>query len=152
MKKKYQILLPEWVLTVNQAFEILQNTAIVVENEKILQLLPADEVASLNCYAEAEIFNLSGHAVMPGLVNAHTHASMSLFRGLGSDLPLMEWLNQHIWPAETRWMDAQFIRDGLNLAAAEMISPGLPVLTICTFIRMLLLSRLRKSVFEPWSG
>ena len=61
---------------------------------------------------------------MPGLINAHTHASMSLFRGLGSDLPLMDWLNQHIWPAEGKWVNQQFIRDGVRLAAAEMIQSG----------------------------
>lgn len=124
MKKKYQILLPEWIITVNQAFEILQNTAIVIEQEKIFDLIPCDEVDSLDFYGDAEIFELGGHAVMPGLVNAHTHASMSLLRGLGSDLPLMEWLNQHIWPAESQWVDAGFIRDGVTLAAAEMIQSG----------------------------
>ncbi|MCP4430950.1 MAG: TRZ/ATZ family hydrolase [Gammaproteobacteria bacterium] len=124
MNRKYQILLPGWIITVNQAFEILQNTAIVIEQDRIIQLLPAEEIYSLSYYAEAEIFELATHVVMPGLVNAHTHASMSLFRGLGNDLPLMEWLNQHIWPAEGQWVNAQFIRDGLKLAAAEMIQSG----------------------------
>lgn len=124
MKKKYQILLPGWIISVNQAFEILENTAIVIEQDKITQLLPAEEISSLPCYAEAEVLDLSSHIVMPGLINAHTHASMSLFRGMGSDLPLMDWLNEHIWPAEGKWVNQQFIRDGLKLAAAEMIQSG----------------------------
>ena len=124
MKKKYQILLPGWIVTVNQAFEILQNTAIVVEQDRIIQLMPADEIYSLSFYAESEVFELPSHVVMPGLVNAHTHASMSLFRGMGNDLPLMDWLNQHIWPAERQWVNPQFMRDGLKLAAAEMIQSG----------------------------
>jgi 5-methylthioadenosine/S-adenosylhomocysteine deaminase len=124
MKKKYQILLPGWIITVNQAFEILDNTAIVIEQGKITQLLPAEEVSFLDFYAEAEVINLPSHVAMPGLINAHTHASMSLFRGLGSDLPLMDWLNQHIWPAEGKWVNQQFIRDGVRLAAAEMIQSG----------------------------
>ena len=124
MKKKYQILLPGWIITVNQAFEILENTAIVIEQDRIVQLLPAEEITSLEVYAEAEIVDLSSHVVMPGLINAHTHASMSLFRGMGSDLHLMDWLNEHIWPAEGKWVNQQFIRDGLKLAAAEMIQSG----------------------------
>ena len=58
------------------------------------------------------------------LVNSHTHASMSLFRGIGDDLPLMQWLQEHIWPAEAKWVDAEFIADGFELAAAEMIRSG----------------------------
>jgi 5-methylthioadenosine/S-adenosylhomocysteine deaminase len=64
------------------------------------------------------------HALIPGLVNAHTHAAMSLFRGLADDLPLMTWLQQHIWPAEARFGDRQFVREGTRLAAYEMLRGG----------------------------
>jgi 5-methylthioadenosine/S-adenosylhomocysteine deaminase len=61
---------------------------------------------------------------MPGLINTHTHAAMSLLRGIADDLPLMDWLNNHIWPAETKWVDRQFIQDGVKLCVAEMIRSG----------------------------
>ncbi|MDH4135063.1 MAG: TRZ/ATZ family hydrolase, partial [Gammaproteobacteria bacterium] len=60
----------------------------------------------------------------PGLVNAHTHAAMSLFRGLADDLPLMDWLQNHIWPAEGRWVSAEFVFEGTELAIAEMLKSG----------------------------
>ncbi len=67
---------------------------------------------------------LPQHAVLPGLVNTHTHVAMSLLKGLADDLPLMEWLQDHIWPAEARWADAAFVYDGAQLAIAEMIRSG----------------------------
>ncbi len=124
MKKKYQILLPDITLTVNAEFEILRDYAIVIEQDRIHRLLPAADIHELDYYHDADIIDLPNHIIMPGLVNTHTHASMSLFRGLANDLPLMDWLNNHIWPAEQKWVDADFIRDGFELAAAEMIRSG----------------------------
>jgi len=124
MKMNYQILLPEWIVTVNSGFEVLREFALVIADDKIHSILPTAEISDLPFYAQAEITTLANHVLMPGLVNAHTHASMSLFRGLADDLPLMEWLNNHIWPAEAQWVNPTFIRDGFELAAAEMISSG----------------------------
>ena len=64
------------------------------------------------------------HVLLPGLINTHTHAAMTLFRGLADDLPLMEWLHQHIWPAETNWVNTEFVHDGSQLAIAEMLRGG----------------------------
>jgi 5-methylthioadenosine/S-adenosylhomocysteine deaminase len=71
-----------------------------------------------------EYIELSGHVLMPGLVNAHTHAAMALFRGLADDMPLMTWLNEHVWPAEARWVHEEFVADGSRLAIAEMLRSG----------------------------
>ncbi len=60
----------------------------------------------------------------PGLVNAHGHAAMTLFRGLADDLPLMTWLQDHIWPAEAKWVGEAFVRDGTELAIAEQLKGG----------------------------
>ncbi|MBN0245624.1 amidohydrolase family protein, partial [Pseudomonas aeruginosa] len=68
-----------------------------------------------------EIRELPGMLLAPGLVNAHGHAAMSLFRGLADDLPLMTWLQEHIWPAEGQWVSEDFIRDGTELAIAEQV-------------------------------
>ncbi len=124
MSNAYQILLPQWVLTVNDGFECLQETAVVLEDNRIQALIGRDEIAGLDCYAEARVVELPNAVLMPGLVNAHTHASMSLFRGIADDLPLMEWLGDHIWPAEARWVDRQFVNDGLELTVCEMIRSG----------------------------
>lgn len=67
---------------------------------------------------------LDEHILLPGYINAHGHAAMSLFRGMADDLPLMRWLNEHIWPAESLWVNPQFVRDGTELAMAEMIQSG----------------------------
>ena len=67
---------------------------------------------------------LDRHALIPGLVNAHVHAPMVLFRGLADDLALMDWLEHDIWPAERRFVDPEFVRDGMRHAIAEMIAGG----------------------------
>ena len=71
-----------------------------------------------------EVLNLSGHIVLPGLINTHTHAPMSYLRGIADDLPLMTWLHDYIWPAEARWVHEEFVADGSRLAIAEMIRSG----------------------------
>lgn len=124
MQHRYQIIQADWTVTVNPDFEILRDFAVVVEDNRIHMLIANDEIAELPCYPEAEIIRLPGCALLPGLINSHTHASMSLFRGMADDLPLMEWLTEHIWPAESRWVDADFTADGFHLAAAEMIRSG----------------------------
>jgi len=124
MSRKYQVLVPKWLITVNQNFEVLTDYALVIENDHIACLLPLTEIAENEEYRQAEVVDLPDHVLMPGLVNAHTHASMSLFRGIANDLPLMDWLNNYIWPAENEWVDPQFIADGYRLAAAEMIRSG----------------------------
>ena len=71
-----------------------------------------------------EELDLKNHAIIPGLINSHTHAGMSLFRGLANDLPLMDWLNNYIWPAEKKWVSSEFVMDGTKLAIAEMLRSG----------------------------
>lgn len=71
-----------------------------------------------------ETINLDNHVLMPGWVNAHGHSAMSLFRGLADDLPLMTWLQEHIWPAESQHVDEDFVKQGSELAIAEMIQSG----------------------------
>ncbi len=75
-------------------------------------------------YAPRERIELAAHALIPGLVNAHTHNPMTLMRGLADDLPLMRWLQEHIWPAEAKAISPEFVRDGVELAIAEMLRGG----------------------------
>jgi 5-methylthioadenosine/S-adenosylhomocysteine deaminase len=101
----------------------LADHAVVVQDGRILDVLPAD--AAQARYAATKTLPLPGHALIPGLVNLHGHAAMSLLRGFADDLPLMDWLNGHIWPAEKKHVSEAFVRDGTLLAAAEMLSGGI---------------------------
>lgn len=101
---------------------VLEDHTLVVHEGKILDLLPSRQ--AVEKYQGMETHDLPRHMLIPGLVNSHTHAAMSLFRGLADDLPLMDWLNNHVWPAEQRWVDPRFVEDGTKLAAAEMLRGG----------------------------
>ena len=116
------LLLPRWVVTVDPGDRVLTDHAVAIRDGCIEAVLPAEEARRR--WPAAETVALPDHALMPGLVNAHTHAAMSLLRGLADDLPLMQWLQEHIWPAEGRWVDEQFVHDGSALAFAEMLRGG----------------------------
>ena len=111
-----------WVVPVEPHAMVLENHAVVVQDERIVALLPIADARL--AYAPRERVELSEHALIPGLVNSHTHNPMTLLRGLADDLPLMVWLQQHIWPAEAKVMGAEFVRDGVELAVAEMLRGG----------------------------
>jgi 5-methylthioadenosine/S-adenosylhomocysteine deaminase len=100
---------------------ILRNAALAITNGRIAGLGPADDLTRR--FAPAERLDLSGCLVLPGLVNTHTHAAMTLFRGLCDDAPLTAWLTQHIWPAEAK-LTAEAVRLGTRLACAEMLASG----------------------------
>lgn len=121
--KTLTIIKARWILTVNPQFELLQHAALVISGDKIQRIVPGDQLHPQEL-EQAEVFELDNHILMPGLINTHTHAAMSLMRGIADDLPLMEWLNQHIWPVESRWVDREFIEDGVRLAVAEMVRGG----------------------------
>ena len=109
-----------WVLTMDPGQPFLEHQSIAIDKGRIAAMGPRD---SLRVEA-AETIELPEHVLMPGLINAHGHAAMSLFRGLADDLPLMDWLQNHIWPAEARWVDEAFTLEGAQLAMAEMIRSG----------------------------
>lgn len=111
-----------WVVPVEPKGVVLEDHSIAVQNGHIIDILPISE-ASTKYQAEHRV-ERPGHALIPGLINAHTHAAMSLMRGLADDLPLMSWLNDHIWPAEGKWVSADYVRDGTRLAMAEMLRGG----------------------------
>jgi 5-methylthioadenosine/S-adenosylhomocysteine deaminase len=111
-----------WIIPVVPENRILNDCAIAVHQGYILAVLPQEEAAKR--YLADRVENLKDHIVMPGLINAHGHAAMTLLRGFADDQPLNDWLNNHIWPAEKQWVNEQFVRDGTELAIAEMIKSG----------------------------
>ena len=111
-----------WILPVEPA-GALAGHALVVDAGRVVALLPT--TAADAAYAPREHFVLPRHALIPGLVNAHTHAAMTLFRGIADDVPLSVWLEQHIWPREGRFAAPDFVFDGASLAGAEMLRGGI---------------------------
>src|SRR3990172_5006551 len=111
-----------WVIPVEPAGSVLDHHSAAVRNGEIAAILPTAEARQR--FHTGETVTLDNHALLPGFVNAHTHAAMTLFRGLADALPLMDWLQHHIWPAEAKWVGEEFVRAGTELAAAEMIKGG----------------------------
>ncbi|MEJ2307697.1 MAG: TRZ/ATZ family hydrolase [Gammaproteobacteria bacterium] len=111
-----------WVVPVSGDRRYLEHHSVVVKGGDIIDILPSGDAGER--YAAGKEHRLETHVLIPGLINTHTHTAMSLFRGLADDLPLMTWLNEHIWPAEQHWVGEQFIRDGTRLAIAEMLRGG----------------------------
>jgi 5-methylthioadenosine/S-adenosylhomocysteine deaminase len=111
-----------WTLPIEPAGVCLEHHAVAVDQGKIVDLLPAADAEAR--YLPRERVDLGEQVLMPGLVNAHTHAAMSLLRGYADDLPLERWLTERIWPAEAAHVSPDFVRDGTLLAAAEMVCGG----------------------------
>ncbi len=111
-----------WLVPVEPKGVVLKDHSIAIQDGHIIDILPSDE-AKEQYRAEHEM-ERPGHVLIPGLINTHAHAAMSLMRGLADDLPLMNWLNDHIWPAEGKWVSPDFVRDGTRLAMAEMLRGG----------------------------
>ncbi|MFM9913940.1 MAG: TRZ/ATZ family hydrolase [Methylophilaceae bacterium] len=116
------LIFPRWVVPVRPRGAVLEKHAVAVQNGSIVDVLPTSEAVSK--YGAERTVNLPEHVLMPGLINLHTHAAMSLMRGLADDLPLMRWLQEYIWPAEAAHVLADFVRDGSLLACAEMLRGG----------------------------
>ena len=122
IKQQTTLISARWIVPIEPENTVLEHHSIAISNGKIIDLLPTEN--AIKKYADAEIISKPDHIVTAGFINAHTHAAMSLYRGIADDLPLMEWLNEHIWPAEAKWVSPDFMRDGAELAIAEMLSSG----------------------------
>lgn len=112
-----------WIIPIEPANQVLENYSIAINRGRIVAISQQSENATL--FAPRDTVQLKNHIVIPGLINLHTHTAMTLLRGLADDLPLMEWLQKHIWPAETKHATPQFVYDGTLLACSEMIRGGI---------------------------
>ncbi|MGA7964383.1 MAG: TRZ/ATZ family hydrolase [Gammaproteobacteria bacterium] len=110
-----------WIAPVDPP-ELLPDHALAVTDGRITAVLPTAEAE--HSIEAQRVVELPTHLLIPGLINAHTHAAMTLLRGYADDLPLEDWLQNHIWPAETRWVSAEYVRDGTLAACAEMLAGG----------------------------
>jgi 5-methylthioadenosine/S-adenosylhomocysteine deaminase len=102
---------------------VLADHAVAIDRGRIVAVLPRAEAAAR--YEAKEVVQLDRHALIPGFVNLHCHAAMSLMRGMADDMPLMTWLQDHIWPAEAKHVSDEFAHDGSLLAMGEMLRGGI---------------------------
>ncbi|MDD5242338.1 MAG: TRZ/ATZ family hydrolase [Sulfuricella sp.] len=112
-----------WIIPIEPARQTLERHSIAIADGVIRDILPTADAHAR--YTASRHLQLDDHALIPGLINLHTHAAMTLMRGLADDLPLMDWLNHHIWPAEAKFVSPEFVRDGTLLACAEMLRSGI---------------------------
>ena len=112
-----------WIATVAPLQPILENYSVIIQAGIIVELLPISEARKK--YTATSLVCLDDHVLIPGLINLHTHAAMSLMRGIADDMPLMTWLNDHIWPAERAVVAEHYVRDSSLLGCAEMLSGGI---------------------------
>ncbi|MFH1428082.1 MAG: amidohydrolase [Patescibacteria group bacterium] len=112
----------KYVLPINSKLDIIKEGMVVISGNKIIDI--GEEKEKKDKYQTEEIINAGNAIIMPGLINTHTHAAMTYFRGLADDLPLKEWLEKHIWPAEKKYVNPDFIYRGTKLACLEMIKSG----------------------------
>jgi 5-methylthioadenosine/S-adenosylhomocysteine deaminase len=115
-----------WVLTMNREHQVFSPGAVALQGAEIVAVGPPGELRQR--FAPARVLDYPQGMILPGLINAHTHAAMSLFRGLADDLPLEEWLNNYIFPAESR-LNGDFVYWGTKLAVAEMLLSGTTTFT-----------------------
>lgn len=120
------LLKARWVVSMAPGSEVLNEHALVMEGERIAAILPWAEAEAR--YPNAAKVELGSHVLIPGLINGHTHSAMSLLRGVADDVPLMDWLNNHIWPLEKKWVSEDWTYQGSLLSAAEALRGGVTYL------------------------
>jgi 5-methylthioadenosine/S-adenosylhomocysteine deaminase len=126
MQPTTTILKSRWMLTMSAGSPLLTDHALVMAGERIAAVLPWAEAEAQ--YPDAERIELGQHVLIPGLINGHTHSAMSLLRGVADDVPLMDWLNNHIWPLEKRWVSEDWTYQGSMLSACEALRGGVTYL------------------------
>ncbi len=113
----------DYILTMNEKMDLIKNGAVAIKRNKIIDVDTLEEIQKK--YTSDNILSGRDKVIMPGFINTHTHAAMVYFRGLADDLPLKEWLEDHIWPAENHWLSDNFISDAIELACLEMLMAGI---------------------------
>jgi 5-methylthioadenosine/S-adenosylhomocysteine deaminase len=140
----------KWLITCEEKNKTLENHALVIQNGKIKDILPSDEASKK--YEAASKEHYPTHAIIPGLINCHTHVPMNYFRGLADDLQLMDWLTNHIWPAEKKWLSPEFVYDASLFAMAEMIRGGTTCFNDMFFFMPNIADAIKKSGMRGYVG
>jgi len=112
----------DYVLPMDKGLTVIKDGAVAIRGPEIIEVGTSAEI--FKKYIPEAVMKEEGSVVIPGLINTHTHAAMVYFRGIADDLPLKDWLENHIWPAENRWLGPEFISDAIELACLEMLKGG----------------------------
>lgn len=123
MKNVDFIIHADYILPMDKKLTVIENGAVAVKGNKILDIGTRDDISKN--YTSKNLISGDGKVLLPGLINTHTHAAMVYFRGMADELPLNEWLNNHIWPSENRWLCPEFVADATELACLEMVRGGI---------------------------
>ena len=116
------LVMPRWLIPLDGEKSVLTDHCVVVNEHKIEKIIESGQ--AIQEYPQAPQLHLDDHALMPGFINCHTHAAMTLLRGIADDIPLTPWLEQYIWPLEAKFVDPEFVRTGTQLAIIEMLQSG----------------------------
>ncbi len=136
------LILPKWLVPVEPAATVLENYGLVIDGDRIALLATRQELLK---HSYRQVLELPDSILLPGLVNAHGHAAMSLFRGMADDLPLHSWLQDHIWPAESNWVNEEFVSAGADLAIAEQLLAGVTCFSDMYFYPQIMCARVHHS-------
>ena len=124
MSKRIDALIcPRWTIQVEPSCDAHGDLCLAVHDGRILELIPRAQANEK--YSPDAVHERPEHVLLPGLINAHTHAAMTLLRGFADDMSLERWLNERIWPTEMRLVNPDFVADGTGLAIAEMLRGGI---------------------------
>ncbi|TNF55132.1 S-adenosylhomocysteine deaminase [bacterium] len=132
----------DFLLSMSEDLSVIEDGAVAVTGSDIKGVGTYDDISRE--YTSENILGGTGRVVFPGLVNTHTHAAMVFFRGLADDLPLQDWLEKHIWPAEMKWLSAEFVDDAIELACLEMLKAGVTTYTDMYFFQDVAGKKLKK--------
>src|SRR5262245_47485677 len=123
MQRIDALIRPRWTIRVEPRVAVEEGLAVAVDAGRIVAVLPEAEAEAR--FTPAARHDRPDHVLLPGLVNAHTHAAMTLLRGYADDLAFERWLHERVWPAEQEWAGPEFVADGTRLAVAEMLRGGI---------------------------
>ena len=122
MKRCETLISARWVATVEPDNSVIDDGAIAIDSGRIIAVDTRTNL--LEQYAPDRLIARDSHLLIPGLINAHTHAAMTLLRGAAEDLPLQQWLENGVWPIEAEHVGPEMVRDGTRLAMLESIKGG----------------------------
>jgi 5-methylthioadenosine/S-adenosylhomocysteine deaminase len=142
MEKVDYILRADYLLTMEDTLPVLKDGAVAIKGKSIVDSGTYADISGK--YSSDTIIGGKDKVLLPGLINTHTHAAMVYFRGLADDLPLQEWLEKHIWPAEGKWMTGEFVNDATGLACLEMLKAGVTTYADQYFFQEIAAQKLEK--------
>jgi 5-methylthioadenosine/S-adenosylhomocysteine deaminase len=123
METADRIVRADYVVTMDDNFTVVRDGAVVIRDGKIVAVDRFDAI--LDSFTAKHNTDGANRVIFPGLINTHCHAAMVYFRGMADDLPLKAWLEEHIWPAENRFLSDEFVYDAVQLACLEMVKAGI---------------------------